>query len=1832
MFRNATVGVYRTTPDGQILYVNKALMKMLGFKSLKEIRGRNLNAKGYEPQYSREDFMQRIDKEGVVSGLESAWKKKDGALFFVRESAHAVRAEDGKVIYFEGTIEDLTEGKLAQERIVRLNQLLRALSNIDQLILRNSTPGVMFDEACKILVKDGKYLSVWIGVLDESGTVIHPIAWNGIEDGYLKEAGVIGGPKPEKRSLIREAIRTGLACTCDDAWNDPSYELWRGDARRLGYRSAGAFPIRVSGKVVGIVNAFADKPNRFTSEEIHLLSELADDIGFALWTTEVRAKDKTANDAIKDREFWLTESQRVARIGSYVMDVRSGNWTSSIMLDEILGISSTFRHDMDGFLTLAHPEQRERIAEYLKQVVSEKKSFNLEYRIVRPADGAERWMWVRGELLFGTSGEPVSMFGTIQDITDRKRAEESERREHILLKTIIDNLPCAVFVKDKEYRKTIVNPLHVQRVAEHVGSLGLNLEKDMIGKTDFEIYPRELAEKFFASDQRVIRDGESVLNALETGINADGHKSWLLVSKVPLRGENGEITGLVGITTEITDQKEAEEAQKRERILLRTLIDSLPNSVYVKDREGRARVMNLAAVRTTSAQSEEEVIGKTDFELWPKEIAEKSFAEDQELMERGVPVVDNEERVGGYDRKEQWRLTTKLPLRDENGAVVGLVGIGTDITELKRIESQLRESEERFRAIFENASVGIYRTTPDGRVLLANPAMIKILGFQSFDELARCNLEEEGHFFADQPRAKFRELVETKGSITGVESKKKRRDGSTFWVRESSSASYDEKGKVVYYEGTVEDITEHKRVEEALENERSLLRTLIEHLPNAVFVKDREYRKILTNRSHEVGVRSYLKQHGFADDKKILGLTDFEVYPKEIAEQYFSEDSKVIETGKAVLNREELHVDADGQRHWTLISKVPLRGEEGTINGLVGITTDITSQKLAGEALRRSEETLKQITNSIDDAIYSVDGETAEFAYLSPVFERKLGYSLSDIKEMGGRWAFLKRTVQSGDFSEVDPVVGELREHVVRNVPILENWWRCKDGRLLYLEDKSVPVYEDGKLVRIDGVLRDITEWRLSEDAKQREQILLRTLIDNIPYPVYVKDTECRKIIANPADVHNLGCRSEAEVIGKTDFDFYPKEIADKFFLNDQSVIKDGRTILNKEEYFYDPEGRKRWLLTTKIPLVDQSGNLTGLVGIGADITERKAVDEALRKSEEELRALFESMKDIIIVLDKDGRVLRFGPNDDLSLYKPAREIVGKRSYEIFPKELSDLFLSVIHKTIEKGQMQSVEYAIDIHGVQRWRLASVSPLTNDSVLWVARDITELKLMEREIKDSEKKYRELVENALVGVYRATMDGRIIYANGAMAEMLEYGSPQDLLSVELFDLYKNDDERASFVQQLRQHGKTDKSNEVEFLTKTGQVRNILLSASLGGEIISGMAKDITEIRKLERQFAQTQRLEGLGNIAAGIAHDFNNILGVILGYADLLAQSTFDPRKFERGTHAIVKSAERGKSLVRQLLTFARKTETTFRSVRVNEIVSEIEKLIGETFPKTIVATTELKEDLPVISGDANQIHQVLLNICLNARDAMPKGGELTISTDVTALDALLPRFPEATARKYVEILVRDSGTGMDEETRRRVFEPFFTTKEVGKGTGLGLSVVYGIMQSHRGFVDVVSEPGKGTVFTVYFPVFEDWVEETGQDEEATEEIPLGTETVLIVEDEDMLRDLLRGMLESKGYRVLEARDGQEAVETFRDMKNQIAVVLSDLGLPRLSGEEVASFIKQVTPEAKIIIASGFIDPEVRSGLEATGVKDFIQKPYKAREVLKIVRLILDRGES
>jgi len=350
---------------------------------------------------------------------------------------------------------------------------------------------------------------------------------------------------------------------------------------------------------------------------------------------------------------------------------------------------------------------------------------------------------------------------------------------------------------------------------------------------------------------------------------------------------------------------------------------------------------------------------------------------------------------------------------------------------------------------------------------------------------------------------------------------------------------------------------------------------------------------------------------------------------------------------------------------------------------------------------------------------------------------------------------------------------------------------------------------------------------------------------------------------------------------------------------------------------------------------------------------------------------------------------------------------------------------------------------------------------------------------------------------------------------------------------------------------------------------------------------------------------------------------------LGYTTIMEQRTLSPEKFRESLGIMNSAVGRGAALVRQILTFARKTDVVFESVNIVDLIHELLSMFRQTFPRIITLIDDVDKDLPFINADRTQIHQVLLNLCVNSRDAMPKGGLLTIRAEKQTKEQVQKRVPAANKDFYVCVSVTDTGEGMDEATRCQIFDPFFTTKEQGKGTGLGLAVVYGVIQSHHGLIDVESVLGHGTTFRLYFPVppaSELPPDATLLTESFTKG---GTETVLLIEDEEALLEVVRQLLESKGYKVYTAQDGNDAIKTYKQYRQEIAVVLTDMGLPGMTGTDLYKKLKEIDPNVNVIFASGYFEPHVKSELYKVGAKGFIQKPYSPDEVLRILREVLDK---
>ncbi|MFT3870278.1 MAG: PAS domain S-box protein [Nibricoccus sp.] len=512
---------------------------------------------------------------------------------------------------------------------------------------------------------------------------------------------------------------------------------------------------------------------------------------------------------------------------------------------------------------------------------------------------------------------------------------------------------------------------------------------------------------------------------------------------------------------------------------------------------------------------------------------------------------------------------------------------------------------------------------------------------------------------------------------------------------------------------------------------------------------------------------------------------------------------------------------------------------------------------------------------------------------------------------------------------------------------------------------------------------------------------------------------------------------------------------------------------------------------------------------------------------------------------------------------------------------------------------------------------------------VGRDVTKRRLAEEHYH----KLANAVDQSPFSIVVTTPDGRVQYVNPRFTQSTGY-TLEEIFEKEIPVLREGHASEESF-REFEQTIATGKKWSGELCTRCKDGRTLWEFVQVSpirnhaDEIthLLSMREDITERKKLEDQLRQAQKMESLGTLAGGIAHDFNNVLAIINGFTEIaLGRGAADEAQ-ARHLREIHNAAQRAIGLVRQILTFSRKTEATFKSVPLNQHIKDLGRMCAETFPRTVSFNLELDETLPAIWADPNQLQQVIMNLCVNARDAMPGGGLIAISTSKVD-GASIAHLGGDSGRPYVCIKVSDTGCGMPPHVRARIFEPFFTTKQNSGGTGLGLAVVYGIILNHRGFLDVESVVGQGSAFQVYLPL--EVPKTAAQADHASlpsGEFPSGTETILVVEDESSLRELLRTILEPRGYKVLTAGDGARAVDVLLSEPSTIHAVLLDLNLPQLNGLDVYKTLRRLRPDAKVIIISGNITPDMRRELNAHGQPEFLPKPYQIEELGRRLRAVL-----
>jgi PAS domain S-box-containing protein len=639
----------------------------------------------------------------------------------------------------------------------------------------------------------------------------------------------------------------------------------------------------------------------------------------------------------------------------------------------------------------------------------------------------------------------------------------------------------------------------------------------------------------------------------------------------------------------------------------------------------------------------------------------------------------------------------------------------------------------------------------------------------------------------------------------------------------------------------------------------------------------------------------------------------------------------------------------------------------------------------------------------------------------------------------------------------------------------------------------------------------------------------------------------------------------------------------------------------------------------------------------------QKLAAEAVRESEAHYRTLVENAPEAIVVLDVDKGMFVDCNNNALRLFRMKREDLLTHG----PGELSPIFQPDGRHSIVATQLWAERASANETSSFEWihrnstggdvpcevhlvRLASPTrQLVRGSIL----DITERKRSEEAVRESETRYRELVNNAMYGIYWVSPDGTLLDTNPALVRMLGYDSIESLLATRDTGILFCDPAMREHV--LTQDGPADRGEfTVEWKRRDGKLITVRLIGRRATDprrktaCIEVIVEELTERLALEKQLRQGQKFEAIGQLAGGIAHDFNNMIGAILGWAELGMDETDVDARLHRHFDKIRHQAIRAAALTRQLLAFARRQILEPRDLDLNQNVIETLSLLENVIGSNIEIRPDLTANLPVIRADPTQIEQVIMNLCINARDAMPEGGLLTIQTGEFTFDnQFLAAEPHAKPGRYAMLAVTDSGIGMDATTLDRIFEPFFTTKETGKGTGLGLATVYGIVRQHGGFLHVYSEVNIGTTFRIYLPLAAT-VGKLALPPDDVQPVRGGSEVILIAEDHEGLRELAREILESLGYSVLTASDGDEATRIFEMHRDQIDLLLFDVVLPKMNGPKAYARICTLKPEVPIIFATGYSpDIELLQEAQQQGLT-VMQKPYVPRDLARRVREALD----
>ncbi|MEE9524632.1 MAG: PAS domain S-box protein [Thermodesulfovibrionales bacterium] len=1202
----------------------------------------------------------------------------------------------------------------------------------------------------------------------------------------------------------------------------------------------------------------------------------------------------------------------------------------------------------------------------------------------------------------------------------------------------------------------------------------------------------------------------------------------------------------------------------------------------------------------------------------------------------------DERRIVNDKGVRHFEITTS-PLRDESGKMIAGIKVVRDITDKKEWEESVLEVKDMLEALVEertkelrkeirahkkaeserkrlsdnlqyiinSSPLAIITFDNRVRVLMWNPSAERMFGWTKDEVIGKPN-----PIVQDDKKDESKVLVKKalKGEhIGGVELLRKKKDGSLINVSLSTAPVKGANGKTVSTIAIFEDITLRKQAEEMMLKSQFAL----ENIRDAVYWMGPDAHFTYVN-------GAACKALGFTKEE-LLTMTVHDIGPEFPAEAWPAHWEDLKKRGSLLIHT--THKRKDGTIFPVEIAVNFLQFGDMEFN--CAYARDITDREKAEEALRDSEEKFRTVVTNSQPIIFMIDND-GKFLLSEGKMLSVLGLKPGQIV---GQSAFEL-------YKDHPTIINGINEALRGNF-----YKEIIDVNGIYFDIFYSPHKDSkGNVIGVIGMAVDITERVQAEDKIRKSEEKYKSIFESIQ-DVYAEVAVDGTIIEMSPSIEDVSGHKREDMIGRSmqEFYVYPEQrndLVDK--LSRFGMVNDHEVIL-----------RDRW--GNEVPcsfsaklIADENGTPIKTVGTMRDVTERKKAEEELLRSRAEWANAMDYFEDAIYIIDMHDKVVRANQAFyDLTGLTPEKAIGQDITSIMHPegeavpcpvclarRERRDAVLAMEPNHTDNPTGRPIEVM-----VKMIRDDSGEPV---SVLMGIHDLSQSRFIEEKMRESERRFRETLENANLIAVQLDESGKIIFANDYFLTLAGW-EIFEILDKDWIDIFIPEENRNE-IRELHRKNISDsmivEQYENDILTKDKERRSISWTNShlldSGGKVvgITSLGVDITERKKaeeerasLEAQLRQSQKIEAVGRLAGGIAHDFNNIVSAIIANGSLLNLNLKEDDQNREYVDQILSLSERATSLTKGLLAFSRKQIIDLKPIRVNDVISSSEKILSRLIGEDIELSVKLSEDDLVIMADSVQMEQVLMNLVTNARDAMPDGGVLTIRTDSMEMDnEYIDAQGYGEPGPYAAISITDTGIGMNEETKERIFEPFFTSKDLGRGTGLGLSTIYGIVKQLNGYINVESEPGRGSSFKIYFPLTDKKVVDTEKEEYAIT-MESCTETILLAEDEEPVRNALKAIVETFGYSVIVAVDGEDAVDQFIKNKNDIDLLLFDVIMPKKSGKEAYEEIKKIRPDIKALFASGYTEDVInKEGVLEEGI-NFIYKPATPGQLFREIKRVL-----